>query len=298
MKTKPQTEGGKDWGTGIETKSFRVGSPTCFTGNNMAGLMDDLEGFSCSDSEEDWEEEEEDSETEKPGRARIEFHGENIAETIEEECEAAAREERQAKDRDQETCMVQDQEWNPSLLLDQDNMAEIHTPQINIAVIEESVCVRLVKQSDEVKPPVFEPDPENTPVKPELCHQDDLDTVLSNLGLSPDLSILKPVPKEEPGIIPWPDVDQVDVRFDFQPELTHHPGPSPSLILQALTMSNSNDAINLERLETIGDSFLKYAITSYLYCEYPLIHEGKLSHLRSKQVSNLNLYQLGRARCQ
>ncbi|OAD58870.1 Endoribonuclease Dicer [Eufriesea mexicana] len=82
--------------------------------------------------------------------------------------------------------------------------------------------------------------------------------------------------------------------FDFQPKLENHPGPSPSLILQALTMSNANDGINLERLETIGDSFLKYAITTYLYCTYDNIHEGKLSHLRSKQVSNLNLYRLGR----
>ncbi|XP_063233868.1 endoribonuclease Dcr-1 isoform X2 [Bacillus rossius redtenbacheri] len=82
--------------------------------------------------------------------------------------------------------------------------------------------------------------------------------------------------------------------FDGQPELLGHPGPSPSIILQALTMSNANDGINLERLETIGDSFLKYAITTYLYCTYDSIHEGKLSHLRSKQVSNLNLYRLGR----
>ncbi|KAI4495974.1 hypothetical protein M0802_008189 [Mischocyttarus mexicanus] len=82
--------------------------------------------------------------------------------------------------------------------------------------------------------------------------------------------------------------------FDFQPELKDHPGPSPSLILQALTMSNANDGINLERLETIGDSFLKYAITTYLYCTYENIHEGKLSHLRSKHVSNLNLYRLGK----
>ena len=29
--------------------------------------------------------------------------------------------------------------------------------------------------------------------------------------------------------------------FDDQPDLSNHPGPSPSLILQALTMSNSND---------------------------------------------------------
>lgn len=82
--------------------------------------------------------------------------------------------------------------------------------------------------------------------------------------------------------------------FDEQPDLSLHPGPSPSVILQALTMSNANDGINLERLETIGDSFLKYAITTYLYCKYENIHEGKLSHLRSKQVSNLNLYRLGR----
>lgn len=82
--------------------------------------------------------------------------------------------------------------------------------------------------------------------------------------------------------------------FDYQPDLNNHPGPSPSIILQALTMSNANDGINLERLETIGDSFLKYAITTYLYCTYENVNEGKLSYLRSKQVSNLNLYRLGK----
>lgn len=82
--------------------------------------------------------------------------------------------------------------------------------------------------------------------------------------------------------------------FDKQPNLEEHPGPSPNVLLQALTMSNANDGINLERLETIGDSFLKYAITNYLYAKYENVHEGKLSHLRSKQVSNLNLYRLGK----
>ncbi|CAH0384189.1 unnamed protein product [Bemisia tabaci] len=88
--------------------------------------------------------------------------------------------------------------------------------------------------------------------------------------------------------------DALDFSFDLQPDLDNIPGPNPSLLLQALTMSNANDGINLERLETIGDSFLKYAITVYLYCTYENIHEGKLSHLRSKQVSNLNLYRLGK----
>lgn len=71
-------------------------------------------------------------------------------------------------------------------------------------------------------------------------------------------------------------------------------GPSPCDVIQTLTMSNANDFFNLERLETIGDSFLKFAITVYLYCTYPGIHEGKLSYLRSIQVSNCNLYRLGR----
>ncbi|XP_071514662.1 endoribonuclease Dcr-1 isoform X2 [Panulirus ornatus] len=87
---------------------------------------------------------------------------------------------------------------------------------------------------------------------------------------------------------------ETSFSFDSQPDLIDHPGPPPSVILQALTMSNANDGVNLERLETIGDSFLKYAITTFLYCTYPQRHEGKLSYLRSKQVSNLNLYRLGK----
>eukprot|EP00057_Strongylocentrotus_purpuratus_P014474 XP_011668948.1 PREDICTED: endoribonuclease Dicer isoform X1 [Strongylocentrotus purpuratus] len=70
-------------------------------------------------------------------------------------------------------------------------------------------------------------------------------------------------------------------------------GPSPTIILQSLTMSNSSDGFNLERLEMLGDSFLKQAVTAYLYCTYPHLDEGKLSFLRSKQVSNFNLYCLG-----
>lgn len=82
--------------------------------------------------------------------------------------------------------------------------------------------------------------------------------------------------------------------FDNAVDLETYIGPSSCTILQSLTMSNANDFFNLERLETIGDSFLKFAITVYLYCTYPGIHEGKLSYLRSKQVSNYNLYRQGK----
>ncbi|CAJ0961626.1 unnamed protein product, partial [Mesorhabditis belari] len=83
---------------------------------------------------------------------------------------------------------------------------------------------------------------------------------------------------------PWPRATAYDGRY----------GVSPCLLLQALTTSNANDGINLERLETIGDSFLKYAVTDFLYHTHWDQHEGKLSFARSKEVSNCNLYHLGR----
>lgn len=66
-------------------------------------------------------------------------------------------------------------------------------------------------------------------------------------------------------------------------------GPNPGLILQALTLSNASDGFNLERLEMLGDSFLKHAITTYLFCTYPDAHEGRLSYMRSKKVRGPSL---------
>uniref|UniRef100_A0A8R1E3Z9 Uncharacterized protein n=1 Tax=Caenorhabditis japonica TaxID=281687 RepID=A0A8R1E3Z9_CAEJA len=71
-------------------------------------------------------------------------------------------------------------------------------------------------------------------------------------------------------------------------------GVSPCLLLTALTTSNAADGMSLERFETIGDSFLKYAVTDYLYHTLLDQHEGKLSFARSKEVSNCNLYRLGK----
>lgn len=84
----------------------------------------------------------------------------------------------------------------------------------------------------------------------------------------------------------------INLDFEYLPE--SHPGPSPALLLQALTLSNAGDGFDLERLETVGDSFLKQAVTVYIYCTYTHVHEGKLSFFRSKIVSNYNLYKLGK----
>ncbi|VDN50660.1 unnamed protein product [Dracunculus medinensis] len=88
------------------------------------------------------------------------------------------------------------------------------------------------------------------------------------------------------------------MTFSFQEDtLDKRPyGVSPCILLQALTLSSAADGINLERLETVGDSFLKFAVTDYLYHANKDQHEGKLSFARSKEVSNCNLYRLGKKR--
>ena len=51
--------------------------------------------------------------------------------------------------------------------------------------------------------------------------------------------------KLPPGIISRENDVRPGFSFDLQPNLQDTSGPSPSLLLQALTMSNSNDVINL-----------------------------------------------------
>lgn len=37
----------------------------------------------------------------------------------------------------------------------------------------------------------------------------------------------------------------------------------------------------------------RYSITAFLFCMCPELNEGKLSFLRSRQISNINLHRLG-----
>lgn len=88
----------------------------------------------------------------------------------------------------------------------------------------------------------------------------------------------------------------IEMDYGLGANNSHDPvlGPSPGQILQALTTTGANAGFDLERLEVIGDSLLKLATSIRIYCDSPNhFHEGKMTHLRVKQVSNLNLYRLG-----
>jgi len=49
-----------------------------------------------------------------------------------------------------------------------------------------------------------------------------------------------------------------------------------------------------ERMETYGDSFLKFACSLVLFDAFKLENEGILSHLKAKMIGNRNLFYVGR----
>ena len=67
--------------------------------------------------------------------------------------------------------------------------------------------------------------------------------------------------------------------------------PDSALILQALTTTHSGDAFNLERLEMLGDAFLKLAVSLHLFCTFKDKDEGKLTRRKKNQISNLALFR-------
>ena len=82
-----------------------------------------------------------------------------------------------------------------------------------------------------------------------------------------------------------------DLRSLFRGGQGHTRLPDSALVLQALTTNHSGDAFNLERLEILGDAFLKLAVSLHLFCTYKDKDEGKLTQRKVKQISNLALFR-------
>lgn len=70
--------------------------------------------------------------------------------------------------------------------------------------------------------------------------------------------------------------------------------PDNGILLQALTPAGAKDSIDLERLEALGDSFLKLVTSIDLYCTRSADHEGKLTQSRTNRISNFNLAYLAK----
>ncbi|KAL0708763.1 hypothetical protein Bca4012_075189 [Brassica carinata] len=64
-------------------------------------------------------------------------------------------------------------------------------------------------------------------------------------------------------------------------------------VLEAITTKKCQDQFHLESLETLGDSFLKYAVCQHLFQEYHTHHEGLLSSIKDGMISNVTLCKFG-----
>lgn len=64
------------------------------------------------------------------------------------------------------------------------------------------------------------------------------------------------------------------------------------LLYQAFTTANAGDAFDLERLEMLGDAFLKQAVSIYLFGKYQEKDEGRLTKRKVSQISNRALYKM------
>lgn len=67
---------------------------------------------------------------------------------------------------------------------------------------------------------------------------------------------------------------------------------TPNRILEALTTEKCQERFSLERLEILGDAFLKFAVGRHLFLRHEALDEGGLTRKRSKAVNNSNLFNL------
>ncbi|CAL9213382.1 unnamed protein product [Arabidopsis halleri] len=72
--------------------------------------------------------------------------------------------------------------------------------------------------------------------------------------------------------------------------LISYPIPT-SKILEALTAASCQETFCYERAELLGDAYLKWVVSRYLFLKYPQKHEGQLTRMRQQMVSNMVLYQ-------
>ncbi|XP_059487782.1 endoribonuclease Dicer-like [Neocloeon triangulifer] len=75
----------------------------------------------------------------------------------------------------------------------------------------------------------------------------------------------------------------------FSKRLVGGLGPQLQTFYRAITTSTANDAVDMERLEILGDAYLKFASSLYLFETYDFA-EGKLTDLKGKIVGNKNLF--------
>nr|BAW35366.1 Dicer3 [Locusta migratoria] len=71
-------------------------------------------------------------------------------------------------------------------------------------------------------------------------------------------------------------------------------GPQLAEVLKALTAASSHDVFNSERLETLGDSFLKFSVGLFLFIHFDRLSEGALTVFKNHIVGNSHFYNIAK----
>ncbi|XP_022132011.1 endoribonuclease Dicer homolog 3a isoform X2 [Momordica charantia] len=91
-------------------------------------------------------------------------------------------------------------------------------------------------------------------------------------------------------------LESLMLASQLRKEINYHSNSlciSSSLIVEALTTLGCCESFSLERLELLGDSVLKYAVSCHLFLKFPEKHEGQLSSQRQQVICNATLHRLG-----
>ncbi|KAJ2851363.1 Dicer-like protein 1 [Coemansia brasiliensis] len=85
-------------------------------------------------------------------------------------------------------------------------------------------------------------------------------------------------------------LNQTLLAYEVKSKLEHP--ARVNTVRQAITATSSASDVNYERLETLGDSVLKFITSVEMFVKYPDAHEGILSFQRKQIISNSNLCDL------
>ncbi|CAG9823241.1 unnamed protein product [Phaedon cochleariae] len=69
-------------------------------------------------------------------------------------------------------------------------------------------------------------------------------------------------------------------------------GPELCDLYKALTAAQAEEIVSLERLQMLGNSFLKYVATLYIFLRFPVYDESRINCLKDRLVGSRNLYYL------
>nr|XP_024928613.2 dicer-like protein 4 [Ziziphus jujuba var. spinosa] len=119
---------------------------------------------------------------------------------------------------------------------------------------------------------------------PEICH-------LKILGFSKDIgssiSLLPSIMHRVENLLV-----AIELKNVFSASFPEGSEVTAERVLEALTTEKCQERFSLERLEVLGDAFLKFAVGRHLFLLHDTLDEGELTRRRSDIVNNTNLFKL------